>query len=342
MEKNISVVVVDDSAFIRNILSEILNSEPGIEVIGTAVDPIDAREKIKKLNPDVITLDIEMPNMDGVSFLEKIMALRPMPVVMVSTLTKKGADITLECLEIGAVDFIAKPENAPEIISIKRELIAKVKAAAAAKLSKNSKAEIKKINIDYSVHSKKKVVAIGASTGGVEALTSLLKSIPEKSPPFLITQHMPKGFTKSFAERLDKLCSIKVYEAEDGQVIEPGSAYIAPGGKHFGVKKEGGRYLCSVFDGEIVSGHKPSVDVLFSDVADIYSDLAVGVILTGMGRDGTAGMVEMRNKGAYTIGQDEASSLVYGMPKSAFMAGAVDVQKPLSEIPLEIMNQFRS
>ncbi len=339
--KKTKVIIVDDSLTIRELFSSILSSDPEIEVLATATDPYDAREKIKSLNPDVITLDVEMPKMDGITFLEKIMTLRPMPVVMISTLTQKGADVTFRALELGAVDYIPKPTQnvEKEINNIKDELIQKVKSAARAKIGNKPKRSTEKvapillpINID-----KNKIIAIGASTGGVEALTDILTIMPKDCPPIVITQHMPPLFTNNFANRLDKLCNIRVHEAKNGQVLENGNAYIAEGGKHLEFERKSAKYCCLIKDGPLVSGHKPSVDVMFCSVADVMGKNAVGVILTGMGKDGTVGMMRMKNAGCHNIGQDEKSCLVYGMPKAAYLAGAVDEQIPLSEISSAIL-----
>ncbi len=336
----IKVLIVDDSKLIRSIFSDILSSDPEIEVVGVAEDPFDARDKIKQLNPDVITLDIEMPKMDGINFLKRIMALRPMPVVMVSTLTKKGADVTIEALEIGAVDYMTKPSasDSNAIAGMKEELIRKVKTAARARVKQPSDtAGMKKLafagktNIDF--------IAIGASTGGVEAIRDVLMVMPISLPPVVITQHMPEHFTASFAARLDKICNLKVQEARNMQPLNSGNAYIAPGGLHMEVKKAPNNigYVCHLYDGELVSGHKPSVDALFSSVAKIANKNVLGVILTGMGKDGAKGLLEMRRAGSKTLGQDEKSCVVYGMPKAAKLLDAVEEELPLKDIPKRIV-----
>ena len=341
------VLVVDDSALIRTLFTEILNNDPDIEVVGAAFDPYDAREKIKKLNPDVITLDIEMPKMDGISFLEKIMSLRPMPVVMVSTLTHKGAESTLRALELGAVDYIGKPADANNrnaLQELSSELTQKVKVAAVSKVrsKQHIPANSNKDTSDIlpftpSNISKKKIIAIGSSTGGVEALRDIILLLPSNTPPILITQHMPEAFTASFAKRLDGLSEMTVHEATNDQKILPGNVYIAPGGKHMEIKSLGDAYACRIADGEPVSGHKPSVDVLFSSVANIVKQNAIGVILTGMGKDGAEGMLTMRQAGAYNIGQNEESCVVYGMPKAARMNNATNAELSLAKIAKGIL-----
>jgi two-component system chemotaxis response regulator CheB len=345
MGKRVRVLIVDDSAVIRQLLTTLLSADPDIEVVGTAGDPFVARERIKALNPDVVTLDIEMPHMDGLTFLRKIMALRPTPVIMISTLTKAGADITLEALEIGAVDFIAKPtENvANTLTDLAEELQTKVKTAAQARVGLhrtvgNVPAAQRRRPIDPNG----RIVAIGASTGGVEALKRLLMSLPEICPPILVTQHMPPRFTAAFAERLNRECPMTVSEAVHNDVIEPNHAYIAAGSHHLELARFGSRYHCSLSDGPPVCGHRPSVDVLFRSVARVAGNTAVGVILTGMGKDGADGMLELRQAGAVTLGQDETSSLVYGMPRVAFERGAVMRQCSLSNMADAVLDACES
>jgi two-component system chemotaxis response regulator CheB len=336
MSAPVRVLVVDDSSLIRQLLSALLSEDPEIEVVGTAPDPHVARDKIKSLNPDVITLDIEMPHMNGVEFLKKIMALRPMPVVMISTLTQAGAEITLEALEIGAVDFVPKPTHnvASELSAIAADLQNKVKAAARSRVNARHMARTvvrpaaPKRTMSAGV--RERIVLIGASTGGVEALKEVLMGLPANCPPVLITQHMPERFTAAFAERLNRECPMKVSEAKHNEIIEAGHVYIAPGSHHLELIRHQGKYMTALHDGPTVSGHRPSVDVLFKSGAKVAGPAAVGVILTGMGKDGAEGMLEMRNAGAYTLGQDEASALIYGMPKVAFERGAVIRQRPLS------------
>ena len=339
MPKPIRVLIVDDSAVIRQLLSMLLSDDPEIEVVGTASDPYIARERIKALNPDVVTLDVEMPNMDGVTFLRKIMTLRPMPVVMVSTLTQAGAEITLEALEIGAVDFIAKPtvDVAHALTALAAELQAKVKSAAHARVGiRRVPAPLRQR--ERPLGRSEKIVAVGASTGGVEALKALLMDMPAECPPILITQHMPPRFTAAFAERLNRECPMTVSEAKHDDPIEPNHAYIAPGSHHLELVRISGHYKCRLDDGPTVSGHRPSVDVLFKSVARIAGKAAIGVILTGMGKDGSDGLLDMRTAGAITLGQDEASSLIYGMPRAAFERGAVMRQVSLSHMADAILD----
>lgn len=334
-DKRIRTLVVDDSALMRAMIPTMLETSPDIEVVGTASNPLTAREMIKTLAPDVITLDVEMPKMDGISFLEKIMSLRPMPVVMVSSLTQEGADITLRALELGAVDFVAKPlvdleRVMPELAG---ELVRKVKAAASAPVRVRARRSAgNPEDRPVSFRTTEKIVAIGASTGGVELLGTLLSGLPANAPATVIAQHMPSHFTRQFSARLDGRSAVSVSEAEDGQVLKPGQVVIAPGGRHLSVTRSGTDYVCRLTDGDPVSGHKPSVDVLFNSVAQACGANAVGVILTGMGRDGARGLLAMREAGAATIGQDEKTSLVYGMPKVAFEIGAVLHQVPQDKI----------
>ncbi len=341
MPRPIRVIVVDDSQYIRDMFRTFLSQDPGIEVIATADDPYDAREKIKQLNPDVITLDVEMPKMDGIAFLEKIMALRPMPVVMVSTLTQKGAGITLQALEMGAVECIGKPANMSDTQAFSRELIAKVKAAASARVKAHSRTPAAAPDTTPRLHFggdvNRSLIAIGSSTGGVEALREVLIKMPVKCPPIVITQHMPPLFTKPFATRVSNLCAIEVVESENGMPIEPGRAYVAYGGEHLKIQKRAGRYYCVHEDSATVSGHKPSVDVLFQSVAEQAGKDAVGCILTGMGKDGAQGLLAMRQAGALTLGESEASCVVYGMPRAAFELGAVMQQCHLRDISAEIL-----
>lgn len=339
----VRVLIVDDSALIRQMLTEMLSSDPDIDVLDAVPDPYVAREKIKQLNPDVITLDIEMPRMDGIEFLKKIMSLRPMPVVMVSSLTQHGADATLQALEIGAVDYVAKPTHDIQagMAEKQAELIAKIKTAAGAKVVGRSHAPSAQ-RIDQvrtpGYSSTEKVVAIGASTGGVEALTTVLSVMPADSPAILITQHMPSSFTATFARRLDRICAIQVGEAVDGARILPGHAYIAPGDRHLRLGRSGANYVCNIGGQDRISGHCPSVDALFDSVADCAGQNAIGVILTGMGKDGARGLNKMRSAGAQTLGQDEASCVVYGMPRIAFENGSVEEQVSLQKIPNRIID----
>jgi two-component system chemotaxis response regulator CheB len=343
--KPITVLIVDDSAFIRQMLHEILSTDPGIKVVGEAADPYDAREKIKKLNPDVLTLDIEMPKMDGLTFLEKIMSLRPMPVVMLSSLTQRGADSTIRALEIGAFDTISKPatqQTAASIMALKEEIIDKVKAAATANIQQrratpqeSGQSLIVPFNPQGPLYHE--VIAIGSSTGGVEALRELFLRLPENSPPIVITQHMPQHFTTSFATRLSGLSKVKVNEARNHDRLKVGHAYIAPGNFHLKVVRLEDELVCKIEDGPLVSGHRPSVDVLFHSVAEAVGPKAIGVILTGMGKDGAEGMLAMRNKGSYNVGQNKASCVVYGMPQVAASIGATHKELPLLDIPAHIL-----
>ncbi len=336
----IKVLIIDDSALIRRLLTDILSADPAIEVVGTASDPLIARERIRTLQPDVLTLDIEMPKMDGLTFLERLMALRPMPVVVVSTLTQKNTDAALRALELGAVDCVAKPlaDISSGMQSLGEEMVAKVKAAARARPRARSAAPPRSaLSVDPRLSTVGRIVAIGASTGGVEALQQVLMRLPATAPAVLITQHMPAGFTASFARRLDTQCAVTVQEATDGRRVLPGHVYIAPGALHLELVRTGSHHECRVRNGELVSGHRPSVDVLFHSVATAAGRSAVGIILTGMGRDGAAGLLEMRRTGARTLGQTEASCVVYGMPKAAMQAGAVEAEFPLDRIAEEIV-----
>jgi len=342
MNDVIKVLIVDDSALMRQILATILSSDPDIEIVGTAADPHIAREKIKQANPDVVTLDVEMPKMDGLTFLEKIMTLRPMPVVMISTLTQEGADVTLRALEIGAVDFIGKPtiDMQRGFQAIKDQMIEKVKCAAGAKVSGRARQNADRLGpvpTGPGYSSTERVVAIGASTGGVEAIRAIIERLPADSPAMLITQHMPAKFTGSFARRLNEVASVSVCEARHDQKIVPGHIYIAPGDQHMRLARSGANYLCKLSADPLVSGHRPSVDVLFHSVAKVAGNNAVGVILTGMGGDGADGLLAMRKAGAPTIGQDEASSTVYGMPRVAMEKGGVVLQMGLEKIATGII-----
>ncbi|WP_428427534.1 protein-glutamate methylesterase/protein-glutamine glutaminase [Pararhizobium sp.] len=335
------VLVVDDSATMRGLITAILSSDPEVQVIGQAADAMQARQAIKDLDPDVITLDIEMPNMNGLEFLEKIMRLRPMPVIMVSTLTHKGAEASLAALEIGAFDCVGKP--LPGDPHPFRDLAEKVKAAARSQrkfiISGNKVAAPSAANAnaasDYRVG--RKIVAIGSSTGGVEALIAVLQKFPANCPPTLITQHMPHTFTKSFAERLNRICAPTVAEATDGARLEIGKVYLAPGGERHLQVVNPTSPSCRLLDREPVNGHRPSVDVLFDSVAELAGRNAVGVILTGMGRDGASGLLKMRHAGARTFGQNEKTCVVYGMPRVAYELGAVETQLPLGSIGEEVL-----
>lgn len=330
----IKVVIIDDSALIRSMMNEIISRQNDMEVVGIAPDPIVARELIKRTNPDVLTLDVEMPRMDGLDFLEKLMRLRPMPVVMVSSLTELGSDITLRALELGAVDFVTKPKLSIQTGMLdSADLIAeKIRIAARATLPTRqlpAKTAIPAVTgianrlLSNPVMSAEKIIAIGASTGGTEAIKAFLLKMPLDCPAILITQHMPEGFTRSFAKRLDDSCSIRVEEAVHGDQVKPGHAYIAPGHSHLTLLRSGRHYLTQLDTGSLVNGHRPSVDVLFNSVARSAGKNAIGVILTGMGKDGAAGMLAMREGGAQNFAQDEASCVVFGMPREAVFIGGV-------------------
>jgi two-component system chemotaxis response regulator CheB len=324
----IKVLVVDDSATMRGLITARLRADPAIEVVGHASDPHDARYAIKRLNPDVITLDIEMPNMDGIEFLDKIMRLRPTPVIMISTLTQRGADVSLRALEIGAFDCIAKPTaGSSDDFDM---LVEKVKAAADSRRRYRRQGVVKR-GPEASFRPDDRLIAIGASTGGVEALITILSQFPSNCPPTVISQHMPATFTRSFAARLNNLCAASVCEATEGAPLQAGQVYLAPGDFHLEVVGSG-PYRCRLSDGPKVNGHRPSVDVMFRSVTQAVGGRAIGVILTGMGRDGAEGLLTLRNAGAETLGQDEQSSVVYGMPKVAFEMGAVAKQLPLDRI----------
>ncbi|GAA5522476.1 chemotaxis response regulator protein-glutamate methylesterase [Aliifodinibius salicampi] len=340
----IKVLVVDDSALVRKLLTKELNKQKDIEVVGTALNPYIAREKIAKLKPDVLTLDLEMPRMDGLSFLSKLMKHHPMPVVVVSSLTPQNSENALEALRLGAVDVICKPGSAYSTQNISREIIQAVRAASVARFDHNVSVPAPKqvsVNINnndsYSSQARlkettKKIVAIGASTGGTKALEVVLPALPYNLPGIVIVQHMPPVFTKSFADRLDTICKVSVKEAEDGDWIRPGQVLIAPGNYHMLVEKKGAKYYTKIKQGPPVHHHRPSVDVMFNSVAKAAGMNATGVILTGMGADGAKGLLAMKKEGAHTIGQDEDSCVVYGMPKVAHEVGAVLETQPLSKI----------
>jgi two-component system chemotaxis response regulator CheB len=337
MQKKIRVLVVDDSAVMRKLLSEILDSDPQIEVVGTATDPYIARDKIKALNPDVLTLDVEMPRMDGLAFLRNLMRLRPMPVVMCSSLTQQGAGVALDALALGAIDYVAKPkvDVVRGITDAAQEIIAKVKVAAKARvrpLAENADAVRPRRNTPGHFATTDRIVAIGASTGGTEAIKEVLMALSPDTPGVVIAQHIPKAFSGQFALRMNANSDLVVCEARDGQPILAGHAYIAPGDQHLVVVRDGAHYQCRLSDAALVNRHRPSVDVLFRSVAQSAGSNAVGVILTGMGRDGAEGLKEMREAGAPTMAQDENTSVVWGMPGAAWEIGAAQSLHPLPEI----------
>jgi two-component system, chemotaxis family, protein-glutamate methylesterase/glutaminase len=353
MDKKIRVLVVDDSAVMRQLLAEILNSDPQIEVVGTASDPYVARDKIKSLNPDVLTLDVEMPRMDGLAFLRNLMRLRPMPVVMCSSLTQQGADIALDALALGAIDFVAKPK-ADVLRGMKdsaQEIIAKVKVAAQARVQplidrpwpsveqlRDADAVLPKRAAAAQSSTSDRIIAIGASTGGTEAIKEVLVNLPADIPGIVIAQHIPKAFSGAFAARMNACSDLIVCEAEEGQPVLAGHAYIAPGDRHLVVVREGAGYQCRLSEGALVNRHRPSVDVLFRSVAQSAGCHSIGVILTGMGRDGAEGLKEMRQAGASTIAQDENTSVVWGMPGAAWQIGAAQALHALPHIAAQIVN----
>ncbi|MBK6980915.1 MAG: chemotaxis response regulator protein-glutamate methylesterase [Betaproteobacteria bacterium] len=332
----IKVLIVDDSALIRSLLTEIVNRQPDMTAVGAAPDPYAAREMIRSLDPDVVTLDVEMPRMDGIDFLEKLMRLRPTPTVMVSTMTQQGAEVTLRALELGAVDFVAKPriDIARGMEASAAEIVDKIRLAAGAKVRRAAPpgAAMQPLAAVASRASTEKLLIVGASTGGTEAIKEVLLPMPPDAPGILITQHMPAGFTRSFAQRLDGLCRIRVKEAEDGERILPGHAYIAPGDRHLLVRRSGANYMTALSDAAPVNRHRPSVEVLFRSAAQAVGANAIGIMLTGMGKDGAAAMLEMKQAGAWNLAQDEASCVVFGMPREAIAAGAVDEILPVSRI----------
>lgn len=321
----IRVLCVDDSALIRGLMREIIDAQPDMEVVAVAPDPLVARDLIKQLNPDVLTLDVEMPRMDGLDFLERLMRLRPMPVLMVSSLTRSGSEITLRALELGAVDFVPKPQLGIRsgLLEYGEQIAEKLRAAArTSPARRETHTTSAKRTLESVMVSSEKLLIIGASTGGPEAIRQVLEPLPANSPAILIAQHMPAGFTRSFAERLDRLCRIRVKEAEQGERVLPGHAYIAPGDQHLRLARSGANYQVLLDAGPAVNRHRPSVDVLFHSAAELAGRNAIGALLTGMGRDGAAGLLAMRQAGAVTLAQDEATSLVFGMPREAIALGA--------------------
>ncbi|EXJ12241.1 protein-glutamate methylesterase/protein-glutamine glutaminase [Nitrincola nitratireducens] len=351
----INVLVVDDSAVVRQTLSDIINSAPDMQVCDTASDPYIAVEKIKHMRPDVITLDVEMPRMDGITFLRKIMSQHPIPVIICSSLVSNRSETHIKALEAGAVDIIAKPTLGTRkfLEESSQRICDAIRGAAQAQISKlistkNSHGRSEKLTADAVIAASKtlamsettdKIIVIGASTGGTEAIRQVLEQMPRNCPAIAIVQHMPEGFTRSFADRLNSLCDINVKEAENGDSLLKGHALIAPGNRHLLIKRSGARYYVEIKDGPLVSRHRPSVDVLFRSAARYAGKNALGAILTGMGDDGAVGMLEMRESGAWTCGQDEASSVVYGMPKEALIKGGVVSQLPLSHIAAALIRE---
>ena len=342
----IKVLVIDDSALIRSLMREIINSQPDMEVVGAAPDPIAAREMIKALNPDVLTLDVEMPRMNGLDFLEKLMRLRPMPVVMVSSLTERDSDTTLQALELGAVDFLAKPRLGIQagLAELAAELGDKIRMAARAHIPRHAQSgaeqEANRLLGGAFQNTGEKLICIGASTGGTEALKAILTRLPTDTPAILVAQHMPEAFTKSFAARLDGLCAMTVKEAVHNERLLPGHVYVAPGHSHLLAKKNGAYSYTELAQTAPVNRHRPSVDVLFASAARASGDNAIGILLTGMGKDGAAGLLEMRQAGARTMVQDEASSVVWGMPRAAVELGAAQEILPLQAIARRIVERL--
>ena len=339
--KKIRVLCVDDSALVRSLMSEIINGQPDMEVVATAPDPLVARELIKHHNPDVLTLDVEMPRMDGLDFLERLMRLRPMPVVMVSSLTERNSEVTLRALELGAVDFVTKPKLGLRdgLLEYSDMIADKIRAAALARPRQRQAVDSgARQRLAQAFSTTEKLVMIGSSTGGTEAIRHVLEPLPANSPAIMITQHMPTGFTKSFVQRLDGLCAVSVHEAEDGQRVLPGHVYLAPGGvAHMKLARSGANYVVKLEYSEPVNRHRPSVDVLFNSAAQVAGKNAIGVILTGMGKDGALGLLTMREAGARTFAQDEASCVVFGMPREALLIGAAEEAVPLSEMSEKIL-----
>lgn len=365
MNQKIKVIAVDDSALIRNLMTKIVNAQPDMEMVATAPDPMIARDLIKRHNPDVITLDIEMPKMDGLEFLERIMRLRPTPVLMVSTLTERGAAVTFRALELGAIDFVTKPrlDISQGMIDYADEISDKIRAAYAARYrlrklpprqpgeaaassnnapmaAARSASAAPVLTLGNSFSATEKLILIGSSTGGTEALRTILEQMPKDSPAIMITQHMPAGFTKSFADRLNGICPMTIKEAEHGERVLPGHVYIAPGDRHLMLARSGANYTCKLLDTEPVNRHRPSVEVLFKSGTEIGARNIIGVMLTGMGKDGAEAMAEMKKAGSYNICQDEASCVVYGMPGAAVALGAADQVIPLNQIAGSLINHL--
>ncbi len=346
-DRKIRVLIIDDSAVIRHLLTELLKEAEDIEVVGTAQDPVFAMKKIRNLQPDVLTLDVEMPRKDGLTFLEELMDENPLPVVMVSALTRKGCETTLKALELGAIDYVSKPsvDVSSRLADLGDEIIRKIRVASRSKVRRRSQGRNRKAERRASeamIDTTDKIVAIGASTGGTQAITEIITALPENIPGIVIVQHMPPMFTRSFAKRLNSLSRLDVKEAATNDRVIRGSVLIAPGNEHTAIRRNGALYYTEVMDGPMINYVRPSVDVLFRSVAKYAGKNAVGVILTGMGEDGARGLLEMKNAGAFTIAQDEASSVVFGMPKKAIEMGAVDRVAPLEEISRIILEHLSS
>lgn len=335
----IKVLVVDDSALIRSLLSEIVKAEPDMQLVGAAPDAFVARDMVRELQPDVITLDIEMPKVDGLTFLDRLMKAQPTPVIMISTLTEERADATLRALELGAVDFMAKPKvGVVSGIEHYRQLIVeKIRAASFARVTRRRTVAQGTTAARLMLNSTEKIIAIGASTGGTEAIKNVLLQLPANAPGTVITQHMPPGFTRSYAKRLDALCALNVREAQGGERLLPGYAYLAPGDQHLLIERSGADYCLRLNDGPLCSGHKPSVDVMFDSLADSAGSNVVAALLTGMGKDGAQGMQALKRRGAYTLAQDEASCIVFGMPREAIRLGVVDEVLDLDAMGVRIV-----
>ena len=341
MADRIKVLVVDDSALVRKIFVQELSAYPDIEIVGTAPDPFIARDKIVNLDPDVLVLDVEMPRMDGLTFLEKLMKHRPMPVIIVSSLAQSGGEVAVKALELGAAEVLAKPGTSYSVKDMSIQLVERIRAVSGIKsfrtLTEMKRPEVRQPAGNAMLRTTNKIIAIGASTGGTEAIREILVQLPVDTPPIVIVQHMPQYFTKSFAERLDSLCLLNVKEAVDRELLSPGKVLIAPGNSHMILKRSGASYYVEIKDGPLVFHQRPSVEVLFRSVARYAGANAIGVILTGMGRDGAGGLLEMKNAGAFTIAQDESTCVVYGMPKEAVAAGAAAKVLPLDKIPGELV-----
>ena len=345
--RKIRVLVVDDSALMRRVLTDLLSRDEQIDVVDTAADPLIAREKIKRLDPDVITLDVEMPNMGGLDFLERLMRLRPMPVVMFSSLTSQGAGESIRALALGAIDFVEKPSSgtAEDWENLAGSLISKIKLAAGAHMPAIVPGDVPAPRGPLSSWDNSpldRIVAIGASTGGVQALQTVLRGLPAHAPPILIAQHMPENFTRSFAKRLDNLCDMAVAEARDGDALVSGHVYLAPGDRHILLERRAGGYACRLRGGAEHNGHMPSIDLMFQSVAAVAGSAAMGIVLTGMGKDGAAGLLQIHEAGGVTAAQDEATSLIYGMPKAAAAIGAAQYELPIDEISAFILSPRRT